>query len=104
MHTTSDTAYQPGGTAMILRGNCCGRLYRRGSDPLGRITWMALHGKGAGCIIIVTAYRVCKNKGITACPDTAYMREWEALREQGNLDPDPRNQVLNNISKLLYEW
>ena len=39
--TTKETGYLPGGTAMITQGPISGRVYRRGSDHLGRFTWMA---------------------------------------------------------------
>ena len=102
MRSTKE-GYQPGGTAMIVRGPTCGRVYRRGADSMGRFTWIALRGKGTGGILVVTAYRVCQNAETTAGPDTAYMREWTELRRRGYEYPDPRNQILTDISELIDE-
>lgn len=89
---------------MISCGPTSGRVYRRGSDPLGRFTWMALRGRDGTGVIVITLYRVCQNSGTTAGPNTAYMKEWEALRERGNKHPDPREAVLRDASDVLHEW
>ena len=104
MKAPSETSYLPGGTAMITRGHNCGRVYRRGADPLGRFTWMALRGRNNTGLLVITGYRVCQNSGTTAGPDTAYMREWEALREEGDTSPDPRKAILDAITELINEW
>jgi hypothetical protein len=103
MHTGRE-GYQPGGTAMIARGPICGRVYRRGSDKMGRFTWMALRGRNGKGLIVTSVYRVCQTKGTKAGENTAYLREWEMLREMGHKDPDPRNIVLDDVSEILHEW
>jgi hypothetical protein len=103
-HRSQKEGYQPGGTAMVARGPICGQVYRRGSDPLGRFTWMALRGKDGTGVIVVTLYRVCQNSGVTAGTSTAYLNQWKELRRMGYKNPDPRNIVLDDVSAMLHEW
>jgi hypothetical protein len=99
-----EEGYMPGGVATVVNGNVCGRVHNKGADKLGRFTWMALRGKNATGIIVVTAYRVCQKAGTNAGNDTAYMQQYVAMREQGIKKPDPRNQILSDISDILMEW
>jgi hypothetical protein len=96
-HRSRKEGYQPGGTAMVARGPICGRVYRRGSDPLGRFTWMALHGKDGAGVIVVTLYHVSQNSGVTAGTSTAHLNQWKELRRVGYKNPDPRNIVLDDV-------
>jgi hypothetical protein len=54
---SKDDGYLPEGTAMITQGPLSGQVYRRGSDHLGRLSWMALCGTADGTgIITITGY------------------------------------------------
>ncbi|KAL7506238.1 hypothetical protein ACHAXN_003506 [Cyclotella atomus] len=101
---TKETGYLPGGTAMITKGPVSGRVYRRGADYLGRFTWMAFWGKDGTGIIAIDGYRVSQHRGTVTGKNTAYMREWEMLRREGDTSPDPRLSVLEAISEVLQEW
>jgi hypothetical protein len=101
---TNTTGYLPGGTTMITQGSQSGRVYRRGSDHMGRFSWMALRGTDGTGIISVCAYRVSQHKGTTAGENTAYMREWGMLRGEGIKNPDPRQMILHSKSEVLHEW
>jgi hypothetical protein len=98
------SGYLPGGTTTIMQGSHSGRVYRRGSDHMGRFSWMALRGVDGTGIIVITAYRVSQHKGTAAGENTAYMREWGMLRSEGIKEPDPRLMVLQAISEVLHEW
>jgi hypothetical protein len=101
---TKETGYLPGGTAMITQGPISGRVYRRGADHLGRFTWMAFRGKDGTGVIAINGYRVSQHRGTVAGENTAYMREWEVLRREGDVNPDPRLSVLEAMSEVLQEW
>ena len=96
--------YLPGGTALLLKGNQCGRVSKRYPDKLGRYCFVLMHGKGNVVIPILTLYRVCQKRGSTTTPNTSYAREINHLRLKGHKYPDPRAQLLKDIGKLLYEW
>jgi hypothetical protein len=102
--TTKETGYLPGGTAMITQGPISGRVYRRGSDHLGRFTWMAFRGRDGTGIIAIDGYRVSQHRGTVAGENTAYKRKWEMFRREGDTNPDPRLSVLEAISEVLQEW
>jgi hypothetical protein len=101
---TKETGYLPGGTAMITQGPTSGRVYRRGADHLGRFSWMAFRGKDGTGVLAISGYRVSQHKGVVAGENTAYMREWEMLRSNGEINPDPRFSVLEAMSEVLQEW
>ena len=54
--TTNDNGYQPGGTAMLLRGKLASRKLKAYSDPLGHYTYVVLQGKNDTGVVIVNAY------------------------------------------------
>ena len=47
---------------------------------------------------ICTAYRVCQEKSDNPGPLTAYQREYEGLRARGIVDPNPRQQILDDLT------
>ena len=47
--------YQPGGTAMITRGNPAGHIHEQGSDKYGSFVWSTYRGKEGLGIILVSA-------------------------------------------------
>jgi len=51
--------YKPGGTLTGLTSKLVGKVHSQGSDPVGRWSWITLHGKNSKKFTIITAYRVC---------------------------------------------
>ena len=96
--------YQPGGTTMIARNSIAGRVTTRVADKMGRYTCMAFTGRDNIGIVCINVYRVCQKKGAKTGPDTSFMVQLTNLREQGITCPDPRNQVLADVSDLITEW
>jgi hypothetical protein len=89
---------------MLTQGPHSGRVFCKGSDHMGRFTWMALRGSDGTGVIVVNAYRVSQHKGTVTGENTAYMREWDMLRSEGETHPDPRLMILQSISEVLREW
>ena len=56
----SKNSYKPGGTMICTRGNTTGRVTRGGNDYLGRWSYQYLARKNNTCLVIISAYRVCK--------------------------------------------
>eukprot|EP00970_Alexandrium_tamarense_P011192 scaffold2391_cov126-Alexandrium_tamarense.AAC.1 len=65
---------------------------------------MALRGAEGCGVLFISAYRVCQSRGTLAGPDTAFMQQIEALRAQGVHNPDPRDQILDDMTDLITEW
>ena len=96
--------YQPGGTALVAHGCSAGRISCRRGDRMGRYSYMALRGKDGCGVLVISAYRVCQSRGTVAGPDTAFMQQVAALRSAGVVNPDPRNQILDDLTDLITEW
>jgi len=65
---------------------------------------MALQEKDGSGILVIAVYRVCQKKGAKINPKTAYMQQYEGLRERGITNPDPRTQVFKDLAVLIAEW
>eukprot|EP01082_Thalassiosira_pseudonana_P000262 g12.t1 g12 contig1:28787-30398(-) len=96
--------YQPGGTALVAHGCSAGRISCRKGDRMGRYLYMASRGKEGCGVLVISAYRVCQSRGTVAGPDTAFMQQVAALRSAGVVNPDPRNQILDDLTDLINEW
>jgi hypothetical protein len=94
-------SHQPGGTLLTLTGAVTSRICDRGSDKLGRFSWVTLRGQRSEGILLVMAYRVCQTRSSRAGPTTAYSQQFVELRKTGDRDPHPRKQVLADIERLI---
>ena len=61
----TDTAYKPGGTTVIARGNWAGRVTDMGQDELGRWSYITMEGRQGRKVTIIAFYRVCKKNSDT---------------------------------------
>ena len=44
-----------------------------------------------------------QNKGTKADPKTSYLQQYDAMRMTGATTPDPKNQVLKDITAVIRE-
>ncbi|KAL7526267.1 hypothetical protein ACHAWF_005244, partial [Thalassiosira exigua] len=98
---TSDTSYLPGGNALLARGKVAGRIFKRYPDSQGRFTYALMRGKDGTGVLLVNAYRVCQKRGTRTTANTAYMQQVVHQRSEGIANPDPRNQILDDITALI---
>ena len=100
--TTNDSTYQPGGTLLTVNGRTTGRVAKTGTDPWGRFCWAQLRGRRDEGVVVICAYRVCQSQTIqTAGPFTAYRQQYTLMRDAGIVAPDPRQQLLTDLSILI---
>ena len=92
--------YQPGGTLLAVKGQTLGRITSKGSDAMGRFSWVRMQGKANTSVLIITAYRVCK-MGPNPGPFTAYSQQMKMLFNAGHLRPNPRKQILTDLSEMI---
>eukprot|EP00957_Ditylum_brightwellii_P191763 14598607-Ditylum_brightwellii.AAC.1 len=64
---------------------------------------MHLKGMSKRKISVISTYRVCKNKVESTGPLTAWMQQWQVLKEKGVRKPDPRHQFLKDLSNTVGE-
>ena len=96
--------YQPGGTAVSVRNKWAARLLDKGSDDLGRWSWITLAGRGITRITFISAYRVCD--GAEEAPITARtvraQQEW-MYADRGHATINLRQQFVTDLKALLKE-
>ena len=93
--------YQPGGNLLTINGHTTGRIVSHGTDPLGRFCWYTLRGHRDEGVLVMTAYRVCHNLTDNPGPNTAFSQQYMALRTSGMLNPNPRRQILTDMTTLI---
>ena len=98
-----DCKFLPGGNLLTTNGSVSGRIIDSGSDKWGRFCWFTLRGRRDEGILVITAYRVCHEASDNPGPLTAYTREYVAMREAGIEKPNPRRQILDDITELIDE-
>jgi hypothetical protein len=96
--------YKPGGTLTTVLGDWTTRVCSRGTDDLGAGRWSycSLQGKQNKCLYIVTAYRVSQTTLSQAGPLTAFAQQWLLLRKSGQSHPNPRSQVLTDLTQFIF--
>jgi hypothetical protein len=100
---TSYSSYQPGGAATITTGNYTGRIESAINDPsgLGRWSGFKLRCTNHKFLYIITAY--CPHIDYKHGSDTCYQQQWRILRNQSNVNPEPRCQMLYDLKILIFK-
>jgi len=92
-----------GGTVMAATGRWTSRVHLAGDDPwgMGRFSYIGLGGSNKMKLLIITFYRVGKQTVKTAGPKTVFQQEWHILREKGFDDPNPREQLIDDMISFI---
>ena len=93
--------YLPGGNLLTINGRTTGRTVSHGSNHLGRFCWYTLQGRRDEGILIIVAYRVCHKASHNPGVFTAYQQQYSGLRKLGHTNPNPRRQILNDMTDLI---
>lgn len=64
---------------------------------------MFMRGQRDEGVLVVSAYRVCKRKGATAGPHTAYMDQLCDTMKKGDIGLNPRKKIFDDLEKLINE-
>jgi biopolymer transport protein ExbD len=81
------TKKKQGGTMTILSGRWAGRKKKTANDPYGRWSSITLVGKKEREVTIITAYRVCQQKGGEGC--TVYHQQQLDFEQKGQRRNSP---------------
>ena len=97
---TSD--HQPGGTAVSVRNEWASRFLAKGSDDLGRWSWLTLTGQGTTKITFISGYRVCDgaHESSTTSRTVRSQQEW-MYADRGYSQVNLRKQFVLDIIKLI---
>jgi hypothetical protein len=96
----ADKFYKPGGTLLLAQGDVVGRIKERGSDPLGRYSWLKLIGRNKRLITVISAYQVCV-RPTHATGTTAYHQQESLLRQKGHQKPKPRKFFHRDLTEFI---
>ena len=96
--------YKPGGTVTLATGRWSGRVSISGEDPwgMGRFSYAGTTGKAGRKLMFISLYRVGKNLSVKKTgPKTVFQQEWQMLRNKGVDNPNPREQVVDDIINFV---
>ena len=71
---------------------------------MGRFKFNILEGKEESGVLCISLYRVHHTKRSKTGPNTAYSRQCNEMRVKGVKKPDPRNQILKDLTKIIHEY
>jgi len=99
---------QPGGTTTMVYNKWTSRVIESGVDPfgLGRWSFLTIRGRGDIKVLIVTAYRVCKQTVQSAGTKTSTAQQFRQLSAHFRdadmtEDPVPRHQFIVDLQGWL---
>jgi hypothetical protein len=95
-------SYQPGGTATIITNKWTGRAALPIHDTSGMGKWSGykLQTNTNSFLNILTVYRPNISKGLHTC----YQQQITIMKRQGQHNPDPRQQLQNDLTDLIIEF
>jgi len=102
----TNSPYQPGGTLTAIDSAIAIRTKSRITDPSGMGRWsgFCIQRPNTTDLMIITAYRVCKQTARAAGSSTAYLQQYRILRNSGDPKPNPRRQTLTDLGKLIQQY
>ena len=98
---STDSTWQPGGTAIVVTGKWTTAILERYQDPMGRFTSITLNISKAPSLTIYSVYNCCKNEIAKAGTNTAYAQQWKALWLQGKENADVQREMVEALNKQV---
>jgi hypothetical protein len=96
------TNYQPGGTATVITYKWTGRVIKQLNDTSGMGRWSGfqMQTNQEHNFNIITVYRPTVSQGIHTC----YQQQINAIKNKGINQPDPRQQLLNDLGEVIQQF
>ena len=92
--------HQPGGVAQLLLNKLTGCIINHGHDDLGRYAWQIIILDGTHNLVLITAYQVTQDNISNCGYTTSAMQQWWKLKSAGITDPNPCQQLLNDLGSF----
>jgi len=70
---------------------------------MGRWSYVELLGKNQCKVIIASVYCVCPQTAVIGS-NTAYMQQFQIMLQRGHPHPDPRQQILIDLTAQIRDW
>ena len=98
-------SYKPGGTLICTRGNASGRVIKSGNDYLGRWSYQYLARKNNTCLVIISAYRVCKQsiRSPTKIKTLTATAQQQSILETEQQYISPRKAFTVDLTKFIHQ-
>ena len=96
----ADKFYKPGGTLLMAQGAIVGRIKDKGSDSLGRWSWLKLVRQNKRIITIISSYQVC-SQPTHQTGTTAYHQQESLLRQRGAKKAKPRKYFHRDLKEFV---
>ena len=104
MEKRSKSVKKRGGTMVHVETHWTGSNLHKNKDGIGRWSSVTVEGKGTTRLTIFSAYRVNENTVDNAGGETIWFQEYKALLEKGIKQPDPRQQVLDDLEEEINKF
>ena len=100
LHGPSD--YQPGGTSVSVGNKWASRFLSKGSDDLGRWSWVTITGQGTTKITFISGYRVCDGASESSITSRTVRSQQEWIyADRGLPQVNLRKQFVEDVIKLI---
>ena len=96
----STNSYKPGGTGIVNFNHISGRVKERGSDPLGRWTYVVYDGRGTTELLLISIYQCCKTTGADTGL-TAHTQQKLMLSQLNRSNLDPCHNFHKDLSNFI---
>lgn len=96
------TDYQPGGTATIITNKWTGRSTSNIHDTsgLGRWSGFKMRRNNNKHLNVITVYQPTISNGSQTC----YQQHMNILRQKGIKNPNPRKQLISDLTNVITHW
>jgi hypothetical protein len=100
---TKETFQAGGNLTMITSGLVSRATGSEIQDPsgLGRWNGLTLTGSDGKAMSVITAYRVCSASPLTASIGSAFLREYDYLRDRNHVSPNPRRVFFSDLKDVV---
>ena len=96
----ADKFYKPGGTFLMAQGDITGRIKEKGSDHMGRWSWIKFIGRNKRIITVISAYQVCV-RPTHATGTTAFQQQQSLLQQKGVKKPSPGHYFYRDLNGMI---
>ena len=96
----TETAFKPGGTCVMARGNWAGRVTAMGQDELGRWSFITMEGRQGKKVTFIAFYRVCKKNSENGKTTIRIQQERDLFNARKS-QKDPREVILVDLENEI---
>ena len=104
MEEMGTSNWLPEGTMVGVAGKWSGRVREKGTDPMGRWSWVNMQGKEDRIIRVISSYRISQNNPDKAGELTLCKQQWRSHVRRNRKRPNPRELHLQELTEFINNW